>query len=89
MTPSVLNDYMVACRRLITCEKDKLIYTSIIRPKIEYCCSLFLEVSPILSKKIEPVQNKAIRAISYAPRKFSVTDGRRLLNLHTLCSPQF
>ena len=56
---------------------------------IEYCCSLFLEVSSILSRKIESVQNKAIRAICNAPRKFSVTDGRRFLNLHTLCSCRF
>ena len=76
-------------RRLITCEEAKLIYTSIIRPKIEHCCSLFLEVSSTLSRKIESVQNKAIRAICNAPRKFSVTNGRRLLNLHTLCSRRF
>ena len=35
------------------------------------------------------MQNKAIRAFSNAPRKFSMTDGKRLLNLHTLCSRQF
>ena len=56
---------------------------------IEYCCSLFLKASSILSKKRESVQSRAIRAIYNAPRKFSVTDGRRLLNLHTLCSRWF
>ena len=73
-------------RHLLNCEEAKLIYTSIVRSKLEYC-SLLFQLLPIShSRKIESVQNKAIRVICRAPQKFSVTDGRKLLNLHTLCS---
>ena len=73
-------------RHLISVYDAKLIYTSIVRSKLEYCCTLFAFVSKHLSNKIESCQNKAIRIISKAPRIFSVTDGRRLLNLHSLVS---
>ena len=38
------------------------------------------------SETLEKVQNKAIRIITSAPKQFSVTSGRLLLNLHTLHS---
>lgn len=73
-------------RHLLTCEQAKDIYTSIIRPKIEYCSCILQELPDISSNKLELIQNRAIRVICKAPKIFSVTDGRLCLNLDTLCS---
>ena len=73
-------------RHLLSVEDSKLIYTSIVRSRLEYCATLFMFMKKGLSDKVESCQNKAIRLICKAPRTFSVTDGRRLLNLHTLAS---
>lgn len=73
-------------RHLLSYEDTKLIYTSIIRPRLEYCSSIFLELPYIQLKLIESLQNKAIRIICKAPKIFSITDSRIILNLHTICS---
>ena len=62
------------------------VYTSIIRPHLEYCSSLLLGCSQKLSCTIESAQNRATRIILSAPKKFSVTAGRLQLNLPTLNS---
>ena len=73
-------------RYLLNYEEAKLIYVSIIRPKLEYCASLFTFLNKSITSKIEACQNKAIRIICKAPMEFSITDARKLLNLHTLAS---
>ena len=67
-------------------EQRLKVYTSVIRPHLEYCSSLLLGCSQKLSCAIESVQNRAIRIILSAPKRFSVTAGRLLLNLPTLNS---
>jgi hypothetical protein len=73
-------------RRYLNVEQAKLTYTSIVRPILEYCSSLFLTTSQKNASSLERVQNRAIRIILSAPRSFSVTSGRALLNLPTLAS---
>ena len=73
-------------RYLLNYNEAKLIYTSIIRPMIEYGGSILIDLPVVSSQKLEAIQNKAIKVICQAPSKFSVTDGRILLNLHTLCA---
>ena len=73
-------------RVLLNIEDAKLIYCSIIRPKLEYCSTLFMFINKSSSNRIEACQNKAIRIIIRAPNIFSVSDGRRLLNVYTLSS---
>lgn len=77
---------MTKFRKYLTVSQAVDVYATIIRPKLEYCSSLLLNTSKINMSKLESVQNKAIRRILKAPRVFSVTDGRRILNLHTLKS---
>ena len=58
-----------------------------IRPKLEYCSRLFLNLNTSLINKLETTQNKALRAICKARKMgFSATGTRRLLNVHTLLS---
>lgn len=73
-------------RSYLNREQTKQIYTSIVRPKLEYCSSLMLTVAKNLSNKLELSQNKAIRAICQAPQIFSINDARPLVGLHTLYS---
>ena len=74
-------------RHLLNYEEAKLIYTSLIRSRLEYCSSLFINLNKSLTNKIESAQNKAIRVICKAPTlNFSITDARHILNLNTLCS---
>jgi len=73
-------------RKYINCEETKLIYTSVIRTRLEYCTTLLTFTSKANSDRIEACQNKAIRTICCAPKTFSVTDGRIVLGLHTLAS---
>ena len=73
-------------RPYLDSEQCKLIYTSIIRPKLEYCSSLLLSITKSLATKLERSQNKAIRAICLAPSIFSVNDARSLVGIHTLAS---
>jgi hypothetical protein len=61
-------------------------YTLLIRPRLEYCSSILLACTQKNSNVLENVQNRAIRIILSAPKKFSVTTGRLLLNLPTLSS---
>ena len=74
------------CRKFINYDQALRIYTSFIRPKIEYCSLLMLNLTDYDSKRIESIQNKIIRIILRAPNIFSITDGRKLINLHTLKS---
>ena len=48
--------------------------------------AIYLDSTQKVTETIEKVQNKAIRIIVSAPKKFSVTTGRSLLNLPTLQS---
>ena len=73
-------------RQYLDNDQTKQIYTSIIRPRLEYCSSLFFKTTLANSSALESCQNKAIRIICRAPRIFSVTDGRRCLDIHTLAS---
>lgn len=73
-------------RKYLNVEQARLAYTSIVRPVLEYCSSLFLNTSQRNILALERVQNRAIRIILTAPVKFSVTSGRILLNLPTLIS---
>jgi len=70
----------------MTVENSLKTYKSLIRPIVEYCSSLYLDGLAKHSDTLEKVQNKAIRIITSAPKQFSVTSGRLLLNLHTLHS---
>ena len=73
-------------RPFLNTDQCKLIYTSIIRPKLEYCSALFTSISKSLSTKLERTQNKAIRIICRAPSIFSVNHARPIVGLHTLAS---
>ena len=59
-------------------------YKIIVRPILEYCSAIYLDTIQKVTETIEKVQNKAIRIIVSAPKKFSITTGRVLLNI----SPQ-
>ena len=61
-------------------------YKILIWPILEYCSAIYLDATQKVTETIEKVQNKAIRIIVSAPKKFSVTTGRSLLNLPTLQS---
>jgi len=73
-------------KKYMTVENSLKTYKSLIRPIVEYCSSLYLDGLAKKSETLEKVQNKAIRIITSAPKQFSVTSGRLLLNLHTLHS---
>ena len=73
-------------RHYLNIEQARLAYTSIVRPALEYCSSLILNTSQSNRLSLERIQNRAIRIIMSAPFNFSVTTGRRLLNLPTLTS---
>jgi hypothetical protein len=73
-------------KKYMTVENSLKTYKSLIRPIVEYCSSLYLDGLAKNSDTLEKVQNKAIRIITSAPKQFSVTSGRLLLNLHTLHS---
>ena len=88
-TTSVARSTIYALRKIrpyLNTEQCKLIYTSIIRPKLEYCSSLFLTITKSLNTKLERAQNKAIRIICRAPPIFSINDARPLVDLPTLAS---
>lgn len=79
--------YLLAkTRRFLTTEQALTTYTSIIRPILEYCPTLLLNLSLKLSRTIELLQNNAIRIITRAPRILPLTCSRTILNLHTLHS---
>jgi exonuclease III len=73
-------------RKFLNVEQAIKIFQTIIRPIMEYCSSLLLNTSVLNIRQIELTQNRAIRIILSAPRIFSVTTGRTLLNLPTLKS---
>ena len=76
-------------RKYLNVEQALQTYKSIIKPHLEYCPSLLLNLCSKYSNQLEQVQNNAIRLILKAPSKFSVTTGRQLLNLHTLKSRRY
>ena len=67
-------------------EESLKTYKTIVRPILEYCSAIYLDTTQKVTGTIEKVQNRAIRIIVSAPKKFSVTTGRLLLNLPTLLS---
>ena len=67
-------------------EESLKTYKIIVRPILEYCSAIYLDTIQKVTETIEKVQNKAIRIIVSAPKKFSITTGRVLLNLPTLQS---
>ena len=73
-------------RKYLNREQAVTVYKSTIRPVLEYCSSLFLVIQAQYSSKLERSQNIAIRVIIRAPRQFSVTTGRLLLDIPSLHS---
>lgn len=73
-------------RKYLDTDQAALTYKSIIRPVLEYCPSLLLILSTQSERKLERSQNIAIRIILRAPRQFSITSGRLILNIPTLRS---
>jgi hypothetical protein len=73
-------------RKYLNVDEALRTYSTIVRPCLEYCPSLLLNISQRNSNLVEGIQNRAIRIILSAPRKFSITSGRLLLNLPTLSS---
>lgn len=73
-------------RKYLHYEDAKLIYLSIIRPHLEYCSSLFVRSTLAIANSLDSSQDRAVRIICNAPSIFSVTDGRRALDIHTLAS---
>ena len=75
-------------RHLLNTTQAKLLYTSIIRPKIEYCSTLFIGTSQVNTDRLEACQNRAIRIICQAPPNrhvgFSVSKARTKLDLPSL-----
>lgn len=71
-------------KKFLNLEQTLCTYSTIIRPILEYCSSIILDTSKKNSYALEMVQNRAIRLILNAPRRFSITTGRTLLNLPTL-----
>ena len=74
------------CRKYLELPQALQIYTSIIRPRFEYCPLLLTALSKHDSYLLEKCQNRALRIILQAPTAFSMTDGRIMLNIHTLSS---
>ena len=64
----------------------KLMYTGLIRPCLEYCASLFNNLNIEQVRKLEVVQNDALRIILHKGRRDSATDMRKVLNVPTLQS---
>ena len=75
-------------RRFLTRSEAATIYTSIIRPRLEYCSILFLGLNKSSQLAIEKCQSRAIRIILCVQFEevFSVSQGRLVLNLPTLSS---
>jgi hypothetical protein len=73
-------------RKYLNVEQALKAYTAIVRPSLEYCPSILLDTTQKNLALLEGAQNRAIRIIVSAPRQFSVTSGRLLLNLPTLAS---
>jgi len=61
-----------------------MFYTTYIRPHLTYCPALLLNSNITLLEKLEAQQNKCTRIILNAPKIFSVSDGKTLLNLVSL-----
>ena len=76
-------------KKYLTVDDALKAYKTYVRPILEYCSALYLECTRHTIDIIEKVQNKAIRIIVSAPREFSITTGRTLLNLPTLKTRRF
>ena len=63
------------CRKYLELPQALQIYTSIIRPRFEYCPLLLTALSKHDSYLLEKCQNRALRIILQAPTAFSMTDG--------------
>ena len=74
------------CRKYLQLIDALHIYLTIIRPRLEYCSLLLTSIATQDSNLLEKCQNRAIRIILQAPYDFSMTTGRLMLNIHTLCS---
>ena len=75
-------------RHLLTTPQATLLYTSVIRPRLEYCSTLLIGTAQANIDKLEKCQNKAIRIIYKIPQRthtgFSVTQAREALELPSL-----
>ena len=57
-----------------------------------YCSSLYINASATFTTQLEALQNKSVRVILKAPKAFSVSQGKLLLNipvLETYCKQLF
>ena len=73
-------------RRYLNVEQSLRAYTTIVRPIIECFPTLLMGASQKNINTFESIQNRAIRIILSAQRRFSITTGCILLNLSTLAS---
>ena len=73
-------------RGFLDTEAAKCVYTSMIRPKLEYCSTVIISPTMLTSTSLEKCQNNAMRVISRFPLNFSMTTAQSLLGIHTLGS---
>ena len=59
-------------------------HTTYIRPKLMSFSSLFINVLATFTTHLEALQNKSVRVIIRAPKAFSVSEGKLLLNIPVL-----
>ena len=75
-------------RHLLTAPQATLLYTSVIRPRLEYCSTLLIGTCKANLDNLEKCQNKAVRIIFKVPQhthtSFSVTHARDTLELPSL-----
>ncbi len=63
-----------------------LMYKGLIRPSLEYCASMFNNLNKEQCRRLEVVQNDALRVMLHKGRRESATEMRNVLNIPTLKS---
>ena len=71
-------------RAYLTVQQSLLIYTSMIRPVLEYCSGMLGSLSKERSARLEVCQNRALRVVLRANPRFSATRARDSLNISLL-----
>ena len=63
--------YIKYARKFLPRETLRMLYLGLVEPHFRYCCSVWGSCDTVLRQKIEKLQNKAVRIITFSPIRCS------------------
>ena len=76
--------YIKHARKFLPQETLRMLYLGLVEPHLIYCCSVWGSCGTVLRQKIEKLQNRAVRIITFSPYNAQASPLLKYLKLPTI-----